>query len=749
MSIPSAKRSLFGAALLCALSLLGCGGGASSFNPPPPPPPPALTITTKSPLPPAVLGQAYTVKLQATGGVPPYAWSTQLLGIPGMTLASDGTLSGTPGQQATLIPNFTVTDSKGTTATAPLELDVIAPLTFSTGAALSDQNIALPVYMYIAVNGGMQPYMFTLAQGSSMPPGLTFTSANGVGLIQGTPTTPGSYSFTVQVTDSFTPPFKISQTFTMKILNGVVVPNSTLPDAVQNVPYNEQIKVFGGTPPYHFALFPLASTPPGLTLDTGTGVLSGTPTTSSQFTDTMYMYITDSAPTPATIQAYISITVQPPLSFQTTSLPDSVRGLNYGGTVYVVGGRALYTVQVASGALPDGLAISTSSGFSINGVPTKDGTFQFTLKVSDSYETPNTATQNFQIRVSDQIAIAGPGSVGILYNQSYTTNFPVTGGIPPYTWSMSSPPPPGFSFDPTTGVFSGTATGPGFISPNVSVADSSNPPQRATYFQFVFDIYGKLIITASSLPSITTGRDTSIGIFSTGGAAPLQWSISSSGALPPGMTFGTNNYWAIATISGAPTQAGSYAFTLALSDGNAGSLHQTASLPLILTVKDPGQMTRNDALSTATPLSNIMILASISPYSDPSTAGPDIDVYSASAAPGSVVNVGVTTHSEFAKPQNPPYDSLLPVVEIVDGNGVRYQTCGGQVTPVVIPFNMPCINGLPGSSSGGPLFNTAASQSFQVPGTGTAPVTFFIRISDARGDARPDFIYTFMLFGVN
>ena len=751
MSGATTRWGLLAASLLPML--FGCGGGASSYNPPPPPPPPppALTITTQSPLPRAVLGQPYTAKLQATGGVPPYTWSTQLLGIPGVTLASDGTLSGTPAQQATFIPNFTVTDSKGTTVTAPIELDVIAPLAFSTAAALPDQNIALPVYMYIAVSGGVQPYTFSLTPGSTMPPGLTFTNANSVGLIQGTPTTPGSYTFTVQVTDSFTPSFKISQTFTQKILNGVVVPNSTLPDAVQNIPYKEQIKVFGGTPPYHFALFPLASTPPGLTLDTSTGFVSGTPTTSSQYTDTMYMYVTDSAPTPATIQAYISINVQPPLSFQTTSLPDSARGLNYGGSLYIVGGRAPYTVQVASGTVPDGLTISSTpygNTFNVAGIPTTDGTFQFTLKVSDSYETPNTATQNFQIRVSDPISIAGPGSAGILYNQSYSATFPVTGGIPPYTWQMSAVPPAGFTFDTTTGILSGTPTGPGFFNPNVSVQDSSNPPQRATYFQFVLDIYGKLIITASSLPSISTGRDASIGIFSTGGAAPLQWSIS-SGTVPPGMTFGTNDYWEIATISGAPTQAGSYAFTLALSDGNAGSLHQTASLPLTLTVKDPGQMTRNDALSTATPLSNIMILASISPYSDPSTAGPDIDVYSASAAPGSVVNVGVTSHSEFAKPQNPPYDSLLPVVEIVDGNGVRYQTCGGQVAPVVIPFNQPCINGLPGSSSGGPLFNTGAGQSFQVPGTGTASVTFFIRVSDARGDARPDFIYTFTVSGVN
>jgi len=728
------------------LMLFGCGGGASSYNPPPPPPPPpppALTITTQSPLPRAVLGQPYTAKLQATGGVPPYTWSTQLWGIPGVTLASDGTLSGTPAQQATFIPNFTVTDSKGTTVTAPIELDVIAPLAFSTAAALPDQNIALPVYMYIAVNGGVQPYTFSLTPGSTMPPGLTFTNANSVGLIQGTPTTSGSYSFTVQVTDSFTPSFKISQTFTQKILNGVVVPNSTLPDAVQNIPYKEQIKVFGGTPPYHFVLFPLASTPPGLTLDTSTGFVSGTPTTSSQYTDTMYMYVTDSAPTPATIQAYISINVQPPLSFQTTTLPDSARGLNYGGSLYIVGGRAPYTVQVVSGTLPDGLTISSTpygNTFNVTGVPTKNGTFQFTLKVSDSYETPNTASQNFQIRISDPLAISGPGFVQILYNQSYSATFPVTGGIPPYTWGMS-PVPPGLTFDPTTGTLSGTPNGGSYTSPGISVHDSSNPPQTLNYFNFVLEVWAKLVIQTTSLPPVATGSSVWLQPLTNGGAAPFQWSIS-SGSLPAGLSLGPLQGSGTIAITGSPTTAGTYSFTLAISDGNPGALHQTTSQPLMLVVKDRGQMTRNDTIAAATPVSNITLLASISPYSDPSSAGPDIDVYSASAAPGSIVQVYVAPNNDFLQPPEP--NSLQPVLEIVDSAGTRYQTCGyygllpGQVN------NLPCINRLPGNQ-----YLSNNYYAFQVPGPGTLPVTFFIRVLDARGDARPDFIYTFMVFGVN
>lgn len=754
MSGATTRWGLLAAALLPALTLLGCGGGGSTGGGGPVTP---LTLTTTS-LPKAVTGTPYSTKLQATGGTPPYTWTLAL--FPGQTAASvlpagialsgDGTVSGTAasGCYITWFPQFAVQDSAGQTAGVGLELDCVAPLTFSSNL-LPDGNIALPYSALFNTQGGYPPVQFALTSGS-LPPGVTLDKTQA---LQGTPSAPGKYTFTIQASDTKTPTLTASQAFTLTVDNNLVVPNTALPDAVQNVSYLEQIKPAGGTPPYHFVLGPNSSMPPGLQLDPATGKLSGTPTTTTApFYDPLFVTISDSASPPASISPFVTITVQPPLSFQTATLQDGIHGLGYGANISVIGGRQPYTAaQVTSGALPDGLTVSPNSfGNSINvsGVPTKDGTFQFTLHVSDSYETPNTATQSFQVRISDPISITGPGSAGILYNQSYSTRFPVTGGIPPYTWQMSAVPPPGFTFDTTAGILSGTPTGPGFFNPNVSVQDSSNPPQRATYFQFVLDIYGKLIITASSLPPISTGRDTSIGIFSTGGAAPLQWSIS-SGTVPPGMTFGTNDYWEIATISGAPTQAGSYAFTLALSDGNAGSLHQTASLPLTLTVKDPGQMTRNDALSTATPLSNIMILASISPYSDPSTAGPDIDVYSASAAPGSAVNVGVTSHSEFAKPQNPPYDALLPVVEIVDGNGVRYQTCGGQVAPVVIPFNQPCINGLPGSSSGGPLFNTGAGQSFLVPGTGTAPVTFFIRVSDARGDARPDFIYTLSVFGVN
>jgi large repetitive protein len=733
VSCTGARSSLLAAALL-GVAAFGCGGGSSGSGGGsvlPPTPPAALAIQNQSTLPKGLVGQSYSGKLQATGGVPPYTWSAQF-GIAGLVFATDGTISGTPTQPGDFFPSFTVTDSKGATASAGSELDILAPLAFATPANLPDQNVGLPVGNGISAQGGAPPYKFTLAAGSSAPAGLTFTSSDFFLQIQGTPTSPGTYNFTVQVNDSSTPPLKASQQFTMNILNNLVLPRQALPDAVQNVPYVEQVQPAGGIPPYHFVLG--QSLPPGLALDPATGKVSGTPTVPQS--KSMPLTITDSAPQAATLNTFFSVVVQPPLSFVTLSLPDGALGF-YNQVVNIAGGRQPYTARLTAGAMPDGLTIDSSSKTSIvvGGNTTKNGLFKFTLQVSDSYESPNTATHDFQIRVSDPLVASGPQDAQILYNQSFSASFQATGGFPPYTWTIDNIPP-GFAFNPATATISGTPSSAVFTPSNITAHDSSSPPLTSSVF-FGLQVWSQVTILTTSLPAIATGRAAWLQPRATGGFPSYQWNIS-SGSLPPGMTLGNTD----GTISGAPTAAGSYPFTLSVTDGNNIPLQQTASRPFTLTVKDSGQMTRNDTIAQATPLSNITLFASISPFSDASTPGPDFDVYAVSATPGSVVQVFAAANSDFLQSVTLNY-GLLPVIELVDTSGKRYQTCSAPETTGFLFFNQPCANGLDGTFDHGTFY------SFQVPGTGSVPVTFYVRVSDARGDARPDLTYTFSVSGVN
>ena len=59
--------------------------------------PATLVITTTSPLPDAKVGVAYSEQMAATGGTPPYTWTTTSGAFPpGLTMTQDGLITGTP-----------------------------------------------------------------------------------------------------------------------------------------------------------------------------------------------------------------------------------------------------------------------------------------------------------------------------------------------------------------------------------------------------------------------------------------------------------------------------------------------------------------------------------------------------------------------------------------------------------------------------------------------------------------------------
>jgi uncharacterized repeat protein (TIGR01451 family) len=161
------------------------------------------TVTTSS-LPAAVLGQPYNATLQAIGGFPPYTWAVTNGSLPaGLTLNSNGTISGTPTTMGTSPFTVQVTDSQQQVAIANLSITVqqASPIQIIT-TTLPQGAIGSPYDATLMAAGGVPPYTWVVISGS-LPAGL---SLNSDGEISGTPTTAGISYFTVQVTDFESPP---------------------------------------------------------------------------------------------------------------------------------------------------------------------------------------------------------------------------------------------------------------------------------------------------------------------------------------------------------------------------------------------------------------------------------------------------------------------------------------------------------------------------------------------------------------
>jgi Putative Ig domain len=157
-----------------------------------------------------------------------------------------------------------------------------------------------------------------------------------------------------------------------------------LPPATIGVPYSQTLTASGGTPPYVWSV--VSGAPPnGIALSPSAGVLSGTPTAAGSFTFAVG------------VSAFLTAISGGPLAI-TSPLPPATTGLPYSQILTASGGTPPYTWSVASGALPNGIALSSAG--TLSGTPTQSGTVTFTVMATDSTATgAQTATQSFDLTV--------------------------------------------------------------------------------------------------------------------------------------------------------------------------------------------------------------------------------------------------------------------------------------------------------------------------------------------------------------
>jgi hypothetical protein len=149
----------------------------------------------------------------------------------------------------------------------------------------------------------------------------------------------------------------------------------------------------GGTPPYKYKVIQ-GTLPKGLKFNLKSGLITGTPKFSG--TSTFTIQAGDSGGDAPVTQA-LSITVNPdvPLAVIVTKLKTARLNKSYSATLAATGGTTPYTWTVTGGALPPGLTLNPNG--SITGEATETGTFDFSVQVTDSSTTVETATANLGI----------------------------------------------------------------------------------------------------------------------------------------------------------------------------------------------------------------------------------------------------------------------------------------------------------------------------------------------------------------
>lgn len=232
---------------------------------------------------PSVAGSAYFEQFVASGGTGSYAWSVAAGSLPaGLSLDPvAGTLTGTPQSAGTFAFGLKATDGTGANGVASFTVSIAPAALTITNAATLPAGVAgfdYPAQILTAA-GGTAPYTFALASGA-LPGGLTLSS----GQIAGTPSTAGTYSFTLQVTDSSATP--LSTTVATQI---VVKATQALP-------------VLGSTT----ANFAITTGSTGLPAPLVIPVVSSVPAQLLQFTTAVtpaapWLTVTASASTPGTV----------------------------------------------------------------------------------------------------------------------------------------------------------------------------------------------------------------------------------------------------------------------------------------------------------------------------------------------------------------------------------------------------------------------------------------------------------------
>ena len=284
--------------------------------------------------------------------------------------------------------------------------------------------------------GPALPYQFRILSGS-LPPGLSLGKD---GLVSGTPTQSGSWSFWVELSDENPPsaswcvPATSQREFTITVVGTApaappltITTSSATPGTV-GVPYTFGLTADGGgTQTWSVVAGEL---PSGLSLNPASGTLTGTPTAAGTYTFTVR--VQDGSRSDS---KQLTIAVRTPLVITTPAIPLEEVGVELLQPLRLVatGGTGAYTWKVESGTLPGGLSFDAATA-EFKGTPMAAGSFPVNLSATDSES--RTATVSVTLMVKAVLAVRTKRLQVARVGRPYEASLLTRDGVGPVTWRV-------------------------------------------------------------------------------------------------------------------------------------------------------------------------------------------------------------------------------------------------------------------------------------------------------------------------
>lgn len=252
----------------------------------------------------------------------------------------------------------------------------------------------------------------------------------------------------------------------------------------------------------------------------------------------------------------------PDLWVATATLAPGIRGAPYEVGLAARGGsQANYRWSLPVGTLPPGLTLTASTGI-IAGVPQSEGTYGFTVRVTNGGATADRA---LVLRIGAvTVPLAWPEQVAPLgvAGQNYATEVVAVGGEPPYRFTAVVPLPSGLVLEPS-GHLHGQLDAPVRLVARIQVRDALGAEVEGDLALRFIDPAQQLRITPAPLPAGIVGREycleQPIQLYASGGVTPYRWRLELGGV--PGLVLSDDGQ-----LCGAPTTAGRYDLLVGVQD---------------------------------------------------------------------------------------------------------------------------------------------------------------------------------------